>query len=528
MQNTSLDFMVDGIWTLAVESVVDTSRPSTQFELSCSGWRKVHAARIRVHGGSNDLKLAVLTYQSTAPSLIRRIMSRSNSSKSSMSTATENRNDITSLNHGADDESEQLSPCLRMEADGTLPQPEGTAGRRLTILSMDGGGVRGVIPSVWLEYLESELQKLDGEGARIADYFDVIAGTSTGGLIAAMLTAPDANQRPMFTAQQVTKFYIDEAATIFPPSGTLSAIKSFFGPKYKATPLKNLLVEYFNDLKIGDALTDVLITSFDVKTQQPVFFDKQVAKKSERFNAPYVDVCLGTSAAPTYLPAHHFVVPDKDSGPGKTHEYNLIDGGIAANNPTQVAILHAVKDLMIGECPHKGRIPHFEGYKDLLVLSLGTGDQTVSYEAKDMAGWGTLTWVLKDGKQPIIQMLQNSSAYLVDFDVAIRFQIDNVERNYLRLETKDIKGDMERLDSSDPKNMQALVDVAKKLLGQHAKYRNAVNGELVDKDYVGTNQQALSCFAKWLSEEKKGRHRLENPIPAQPDLAAAAYVYSVD
>ncbi|KAL3677826.1 hypothetical protein R1sor_020782 [Riccia sorocarpa] len=453
-----------------------------------------------------------------AQSLIKWLTSRSKSISDSAALRTERGTGNRQSPAAACDDS-QLSPWMRLAADGTLPQPEGTAGKRMTILSIDGGGVRGVIPAVCLEYLESELQKIDGAEVRIADYFDVIAGTSTGGIISAMLTAPDANKRPTFSAPQVTKFYLDNATTIFPLScsGSWSTVKSFFGPRYTVTPLKTLLVENFKDLKIADALTDVLITSFDVKAQQPVFFNKQVALTLERYNATYADVCLGTSAAPTFLPAHQFVVPDKDSGPGETHEYNLIDGGIAANNPTQVAILHAVKDLIIGNCPHKARIPCFEGYQDLLVLSLGTGDQTVSYDAKDLADWGTLNWVLKDGKQPIIQMLFNSSAYLVDFDVAIGFQINKVEKNYLRIETKDIQGDMERLDNSDPKNMQALVDAANKLLEQQAKYRNAVNGELVEKDYVKTNKEALSCFAKWLSDEKKGR-QLGTSTPAQQDL----------
>ncbi|KAF3339453.1 Patatin-like protein 2 [Carex littledalei] len=72
----------------------------------------------------------------------------------------------------------------------------------ITILSIDGGGIRGIIPAVILSFLESELQKLDGGDARLADYFDVIAGTtSTGGLLTAMLTAPNSENRPLFAAK---------------------------------------------------------------------------------------------------------------------------------------------------------------------------------------------------------------------------------------------------------------------------------------------------------------------------------------
>ncbi|XP_012828882.1 PREDICTED: patatin-like protein 2 isoform X1 [Erythranthe guttata] len=84
------------------------------------------------------------------------------------------------------------------------------------VLSIDGGGVRALIPLVILAKLESQLQKIDGPHARIADYFDVVAGTNTGALTAAMLTTPNENNRPMFTAQEIIEFYLDNFPKIFP------------------------------------------------------------------------------------------------------------------------------------------------------------------------------------------------------------------------------------------------------------------------------------------------------------------------
>ncbi|KAG6394704.1 hypothetical protein SASPL_145294 [Salvia splendens] len=82
-------------------------------------------------------------------------------------------------------------------------------GRMATVLSIDGGGVRGIIPGTILGNLEARLQELDGPDARIADYFDVIAGTSTGGLVATMLTTPGANNRPLYAAKDIASFYVD-------------------------------------------------------------------------------------------------------------------------------------------------------------------------------------------------------------------------------------------------------------------------------------------------------------------------------
>ncbi|KAJ0614546.1 putative patatin-like phospholipase domain, Acyl transferase/acyl hydrolase/lysophospholipase [Helianthus annuus] len=91
-----------------------------------------------------------------------------------------------------------------------------TYGNLITILSIDGGGVRGIIPGVILNFLETELQKLDGENARLADYFDVISGTSTGGIVTAMLTTPNDEGRPTFAAKDVKEFYLEHCPKIFP------------------------------------------------------------------------------------------------------------------------------------------------------------------------------------------------------------------------------------------------------------------------------------------------------------------------
>ncbi|WRX25001.1 Patatin-like phospholipase domain - like 10 [Theobroma cacao] len=91
-----------------------------------------------------------------------------------------------------------------------------TEGKKLTtILSIDGGGVRGIIPATILAFLESELQ-LDGKEARIADYFDFIAGTSTGGLVTAMFTSPNDENRPLFAAKEIIEFYLEHCPKIFP------------------------------------------------------------------------------------------------------------------------------------------------------------------------------------------------------------------------------------------------------------------------------------------------------------------------
>ncbi|OQU84037.1 hypothetical protein SORBI_3005G219100 [Sorghum bicolor] len=87
--------------------------------------------------------------------------------------------------------------------------PPAQQGRVLTVLSIDGGGIRGIIPATILARLETLLQRIDGQDARIADYFDFIAGTSTGGLITAMLSAPGKDKRPLFAAKEINQFMLN-------------------------------------------------------------------------------------------------------------------------------------------------------------------------------------------------------------------------------------------------------------------------------------------------------------------------------
>ncbi|PIA34133.1 hypothetical protein AQUCO_03800006v1 [Aquilegia coerulea] len=184
-------------------------------------------------------------------------------------------------------------------------------GKLIRVLSIDGGGVKGLIPGVMLEYLESQLQELDGEDVRLADYFDVVTGTSTGGLIATMITAPNPKNRPFYAAKDIVPFYLEHCPKIFPqknkgirfggperdprtsmdakpaPSSlwpslivgllgmaanVMDAVKAINGPKYDGKYLRTLLQEFLPETKLNQTLTPVIIPTFDIKHLQPIIF----------------------------------------------------------------------------------------------------------------------------------------------------------------------------------------------------------------------------------------------------------------
>ncbi|KAJ0025163.1 hypothetical protein Pint_08828 [Pistacia integerrima] len=406
-----------------------------------------------------------------------------------------------------------LSKALKDLYLNSLEPP--TYGNLITVLSIDGGGIRGLIPGTILAFLESELQKLDGEDARIADYFDVIAGTSTGGLVTAMLTAPNEKNRPLFAAKDIKDFYLDECPKIFPqPSIPLftnarKVIKALAGPKYDGKHLHRIIKEKLGNARLHQTLTNVVIPTFDIKQLQPTIFSSYQVKQNQSLDALLSDICIATSAAPTYLPAHYFET--KDSA-GKVRDFNLIDGGVAANNPTLVAIGEVTKVITRGS-PDFLPIKPMD-YERFLVISLGTGSakKEGKYSAEEAAKWGVLGWLTSGGSTPLVDVFTQASADMVDLHISVVFQALHSEKNYLRIQDDKLNGVVSSVDIATKNNLEDLVKVGENLLKKPVSRVNVESGIFQPFNNGETNEEALIRFAKLLSDEKRLR-QARSPSP---------------
>ncbi|CAN7082458.1 hypothetical protein Bca4012_081037 [Brassica carinata] len=387
-------------------------------------------------------------------------------------------------------------------------------GQLVTILSIDGGGIRGIIPGTILAYLESQLQELDGEEARLVNYFDVISGTSTGGLIVAMLTAEDKEfkssrnrNRPLFAAKEIVPFYLKHSPKIFPQSrGMCSWAQTMrrlvCGPKYNGKYLHEVIQGYLGDTRLTQTMTNVVIPCFDIKKLQPVIFSSYQAVNHQVMDAKLSDICISTSAAPTYFPAHRFTNEDNE---GNKHEFNLIDGGVAANNPTLCAIAEVTKQI-VKKNPAMGEISPLD-YTRFVVISLGTGSirNQEKYDAKMASKWGMLSWIYGNGSTPILDCYSEAIHDMVDYQSSVVFQALRSENNYLRIDDDTLKGDLTSVDLSTEENMEGLVQVGEALLKKNVSRVNLETGHYEPiSDHV-TNEEALKRFAKVLSEERKLR-----------------------
>ncbi|KAK8585036.1 hypothetical protein V6N13_138977 [Hibiscus sabdariffa] len=351
-----------------------------------------------------------------------------------------------------------------------------TYGNLITLLSIDGGGIRGLIPGVILSFLESQLQKLDGEQARLVDYFDVISGTSTGGLITAMITTPNPKEenRPLFAAKDIKDFYLQHCPKIFPQDSrshfvsAANMVKSLMGPKYDGKYLHDILREKLGETRLHQTLTNVVIPTFDIKKLQPRIFSSYEVRIDPSTDALLSDICTGTSAAPTYLPAHYFQTQDSS---GKTKEFHLIDGGVAANNPLYL-----------------WGLVHQNAKRSTMLVWQPNG----------------VFWDACEHSTPLVDIFMDASSDMVDFHLATVFQALQSEKSYLRIQDDTLLEPMSSVDISTKENMENLVKAGEELLKKPVSRMNLENGQF-EPAGTFTNEKALIRVAEVLSKEKRLR-----------------------
>ncbi len=200
--------------------------------------------------------------------------------------------------------------------------------KKVRILSIDGGGIRGIIPAVSLKYIEDYLAE-KVPGTSLCDHFDMIAGTSTGGILTALLLAPNSElpNRPLYSAADALKFYQQEGFSIFNGSkvsnwkrlwGLRSAVS--FSPKR----IEALFAQYFGDTKISELLRPALITTYDMQRKHAYFFTSRENTEVREFYLR--DVLRSTSAAPTYFPPAR--INNVASHPDSKEPMINLDGGV--------------------------------------------------------------------------------------------------------------------------------------------------------------------------------------------------------
>lgn len=335
----------------------------------------------------------------------------------------------------------------------------------IRILSIDGGGIRGLIPATVLVTFEHLLKKHSGrEDARIADYFDLIAGTSTGGILVAIYLCPDKNNpaRAAFQAEDAITLYKENGAKIFHKT-FLHSLYALFGlsnARYRAKGIEEVLHYYYGEVKLSELIKPCLISAYDIEKRKAVFFNQADTLKRGKEDFFVKDIIRATTAAPTYFQPAHII-----SSYQKT--YTLIDGGVVANNPALCAYAEATK------------LPQHSEKEDYMILSLGTGTKQQGYPYRRAKHWGGASWL-----RPLFSIFQAGVSETVDYQLEIMFRGAHKIEHYLRVQIDFSKQEktVGPMDNVKPKHLNLLEDIGDRLADQYYDALDLFAEELVSVD----------------------------------------------
>ncbi len=288
----------------------------------------------------------------------------------------------------------------------------------MRVLSIDGGGIRGIIPALVLAELEART------GKRVAELFDLVAGTSTGGILACALTKP--SPQP---AAELVELYRTEGPRIFRRSlgWRIRSVGGLVEEKHDDTALEDALARYLGAGRLSDATTRVLVTAYDLQGRAPHFFKSWRAE----LDAPLRIVARATAAAPTYFE------------PIEVGGMSLIDGGVFATNPSMCAFAEVARLT--------GAPPRF-------VLSLGTGKLTRSISQAQAASWGLVQWV-----RPVIDVVFDGVSDTVEYQLHQLMPDDGVVRLQTTLDRAS-----DALDDASARNLGLLEEQARELIARES------------------------------------------------------------
>lgn len=325
-------------------------------------------------------------------------------------------------------------------------------GKKVRILSIDGGGIRGIIPATVLEYVEKKLKEVSGdENACIADYFDLIAGTSTGGILTCFYLIPNPSkpkdttvrvQNSKYSASKALEFYSEKGFSIFNQSKNKSwlGLKLLFNAtRFNPTTIEGIFSEEFGNLMMSDLLKPCILTSYDMMGQTSVFFSSRETRKDREYFVR--DVVRSTSAAPTYFPTA-FITNQKTR-----QQMANLDGGVFANNPAMCAYVEARKTDF-------GKVKK-PAAKDMIFLSIGTGGGRLKLPKISKSGkWGGLRWAMS-----IPNIMMDGAADTVDYQVRAIFDTlsEDEKKQYKRIDVPlDERHYAPDMSDASPDNIKAL------------------------------------------------------------------------
>ncbi|KAL1833906.1 hypothetical protein ACET3Z_003557 [Daucus carota] len=364
---------------------------------------------------------------------------------------------------------ENKNPQFCSPKQTALPLEKLKSGKHITgkvrILSIDGGGAtNGLLAAKSLVHLESNLQrKSNNPNAKIAHYFDVVAGSGAGGVLAALLFTAGKDGRPMYSAQDALNFMVENHGKI-----SRSSPEGFFRRVFRSS--ENFLGKTFGDLSLKDTMKAFLVPCYDLNSCGPFVFSRADALEMDGYDFSIKDMCAATSAV------RSVGVKSVD----RKTKIAAIGGEVAMNNPTAAAITHVLNN--------KQEFPFCNGVDDLLVVSLGNGDSF----SGGVAGNATPL------RSAVVKIAGDGVADMVDQAVSMAFT-DCGTSDYIRIQANGTVGASHGSLKGDKKGLLSRVEEMLRMKSIESvlfKGKKLANGSNLDK---------LELFSTKLIKEEERR-----------------------
>ena len=319
--------------------------------------------------------------------------------------------------------------------------------KKFKILSIDGGGIKGVFPAYYLTLIEEELGNRSDGKTKIKDHFNLITGTSTGGIIALALSLG-------VPAKEIYELYLNNAENIF--GEKKSFFRQIFSSAHDRKNLEKLVRDKFKeynngvDPRLDDCKTHVCIPIYDLIKGNPSVLKTPYHSSLKRdLHIPAYMAAMATSAAPTYFDPYSTEYVDMN---GLTKSFaNKVDGGVMANNPTILAVIEAIKAFKVN-------------MGDIEVLSLGTGYK--KFTEGDNNKWGLYYWMRKNKRKRMIELFMQSQSQLVNNFMSLLYQgIDKIESDnpnfiYNRIDVSLSEDNIIEMDESNKVKIKNFAELA--------------------------------------------------------------------
>jgi len=336
------------------------------------------------------------------------------------------------------------------------------------ILSIDGGGIRGIIPAFILNYLENKIREIiDDKRIKIGNLIDLVAGTSTGSIVGALMLIPNKEgNSPKYSMEEIIDMYINMGPYVF-KKDTLYSIKTLWGllgPKFPSSNIEYPLIQIMDHYKLKDLIQPCAFTGYDIyKRRINIYTNRDKDKKYEEY---YIkDVIRGSTSIPAFFRPAYF----KEGSDINT----IIDGGVFANNPAMVAYIEASKTLFNNK-NGKNINPH-----EMILISLGTGlGERTKYPYEKTKRWGAAQWF-----SPILNILLSGSSDIVDYEMRKLFYAYGRLDNYKRINPPLVYSKASPTDAS-LENITNLIKDANSYIEQNKEILNLLAREICDIKYL--------------------------------------------